>query len=327
MISIISYYGYQETIPLLPGKGACFLKTIRYHAFVEAVRCGSLTTAAQRLNYTQPGISHIISTLEQEVGFPLLLRSKQGVVPTENGQRIYDILAQVVQLEEQLNSTVAQFNGVIIGTLRVGGYFSVITKWMPSIIEQFAQRYPLVELQMLEGETEEQMEMMEENRIDAAIFTGPPPKGCIAVPIHIDPAVIVLPAGHELAQKELVSAEELCRYPLLMQNPYSMEEMFSGFPPDCTPTPSKYSFQSDSAIISAVQRGLGIGVTSELLATPARTGTVIRYFEDPYPRTLNVVVSRQKLELPVVKCFISVLCELYQDPQFARSMDRSILKL
>ena len=42
----------------------------KYRAFVETVDLGSLTKAAEKLNYTQPGISHMILSLEGEFGFP-----------------------------------------------------------------------------------------------------------------------------------------------------------------------------------------------------------------------------------------------------------------
>ena len=51
-------------------------------AFVTAVEYGSLTKAAEQLDYTQPSISHMISSLEMDYGFSLLIRGKNGVKPT-----------------------------------------------------------------------------------------------------------------------------------------------------------------------------------------------------------------------------------------------------
>ena len=54
----------------------------KYKALVETIDLGSLTKAAEKLNYTQPGVSHMILSLENEFGFPLLIRGKNGVTPT-----------------------------------------------------------------------------------------------------------------------------------------------------------------------------------------------------------------------------------------------------
>lgn len=48
----------------------------KYIAYITVVETGSLTKAAEILNYTQPNISQMINSLEEEYGFPLLLRQK-----------------------------------------------------------------------------------------------------------------------------------------------------------------------------------------------------------------------------------------------------------
>ena len=58
----------------------------KYQAFVETVRLGSLTRAAQSLDSTQSRISHILADLEEEFGFPLLSRSRSGIQLTQAGK-------------------------------------------------------------------------------------------------------------------------------------------------------------------------------------------------------------------------------------------------
>jgi len=74
----------------------------KYRAFVETVDLGSLTKAAEKLNYTQPGISHMILSLENEFGFPLLIRGKNGVTPTPEAEKLMVFLRQIVNGEEKL---------------------------------------------------------------------------------------------------------------------------------------------------------------------------------------------------------------------------------
>ena len=54
-----------------------------YRVFIRVAKIGNLTAAAEQLGYTQSGISHIVSALEQEFGFQLLRRSKTGVSLTQ----------------------------------------------------------------------------------------------------------------------------------------------------------------------------------------------------------------------------------------------------
>ncbi len=67
----------------------------RYEVFCKVVELGSLTQAAEVLGYTQPGISHIISAMEEEFGFPLLIRSRSGVRPTADGERVLPIIRRI----------------------------------------------------------------------------------------------------------------------------------------------------------------------------------------------------------------------------------------
>lgn len=48
----------------------------KYQVFLKTVECGSFTAAAQQLNFTQSGVSHAISGLEEELGVTLLSRSR-----------------------------------------------------------------------------------------------------------------------------------------------------------------------------------------------------------------------------------------------------------
>ena len=60
--------------------------------FLYVIDSGSLTKAAGAFGYTTSGISHMMSAMEEEVGFPLLIRSRTGVTPTANAERLIPIL-------------------------------------------------------------------------------------------------------------------------------------------------------------------------------------------------------------------------------------------
>ena len=60
------------------------MDTDKCAALLCVLESGSITAAAEKLGYTVSGISRMMAALEAESGFPLLLRSKNGVVPTED---------------------------------------------------------------------------------------------------------------------------------------------------------------------------------------------------------------------------------------------------
>lgn len=73
------------------------LKTSQLEIFEAVVDCGSMNKAAERLNTSQPYLSRVLKTMEDELGKKLLVRGKQGVYPTRDGKFIYDYAKTIIQ--------------------------------------------------------------------------------------------------------------------------------------------------------------------------------------------------------------------------------------
>lgn len=73
---------------------------LKYLQYALAVaRCGSVTRAAQELYLAQPNLSRAIGEFEQSLGFPLFIRTRQGMQPTPQGKRF---LTEAEKLLENL---------------------------------------------------------------------------------------------------------------------------------------------------------------------------------------------------------------------------------
>ena len=139
---------------------------IKYKAFVETVNRGSITAAAEALKYTQPGISRMIHALEEEWGIRLLDRNKKGVAPTADGLRIYALCQKLLEDQNCLDQTIAQIKGSMVGTIRIGAYFSVLMNWLPNLLERIGNVHPQLDFQIVEGNAEEQISQLRQNAID-----------------------------------------------------------------------------------------------------------------------------------------------------------------
>lgn len=122
-----------------------------YRVFIRVAKIGNLTAAAEQLGYTQSGISHIVSALEQEFGFQLLRRSKTGVSLTQEGERILQTLREVVNRDDMLKQIAAEIKGVRMGKVRVGAFSSVAVCWLPKIIAEFSNEYPNISIDVSVG--------------------------------------------------------------------------------------------------------------------------------------------------------------------------------
>ena len=95
-------------------------------AIIAALRAsaelGSISKAADSLGYTQSGVTHIVNSLEEEAGFPLLLRGNRGVRLTAEGERLAPLMRELLQNADRLEQEMALTRGVERGTVRIGTY-------------------------------------------------------------------------------------------------------------------------------------------------------------------------------------------------------------
>ena len=97
----------------------------KYQAFVETVRLGSLTRAAQSLGSTQSRISHILADLEEEFGLPLLSRSRSGIQLTQAGKLLLPKMQAILQEDTALQTLARDIRQADAGTIRLGAFTSV----------------------------------------------------------------------------------------------------------------------------------------------------------------------------------------------------------
>jgi DNA-binding transcriptional LysR family regulator len=161
------------------------LRALRY--FVEVVRQQSFTVAAEQMFVTQPTISKMVKSLEDEVGSPLLLRDGRQMVLTDVGRIVYqrgqDVLAAHAQLQAELNDLDTLGRGELaIGIPPMGGAL-----FTPAIAT-FRQRYPKIELKLFEQGS---------RAIEAALINGELELGGVLQPVDPD-NIDVLPMSRQL---------------------------------------------------------------------------------------------------------------------------------
>lgn len=150
------------------------MDTSRYRAFVQASDQGSLSKAAKTLNYTPSGVSQLITALERDLGFSVLERNPHGVQPTSEGSRILPAARAVVQEEESLLQVSSEIKGLAIGQVTIGSYPSVAAHWLPGVIKVFHERYPNIEVRIMEGIHQEITEWLDSKEADVGFMSYEP---------------------------------------------------------------------------------------------------------------------------------------------------------
>ncbi len=176
------------------------MDSAKCEVFLTAVDMGSLTAAAEFLGYTQPGITRIIRSLEEETGFRLLTRSRHGVTLTDNGREMMPLFREIVRAGSNAEELCAEIRGMLRGNLVIGSYHSVSAIWLPEIIKKFSEDYPGIRIRLKEGGNQDLARWLSNRSIDCC-FAIEPSANIVYdwIPIREDELMAWLPADHPLA--------------------------------------------------------------------------------------------------------------------------------
>lgn len=275
----------------------------KYEAFIRAVELGSLSKAAEELGYTQSGISHMMQSLEEEVGFPLLVRTPSGILPNAEGEMLLPAIRRLLRTNDALAQTIAQIKGADSGRVRVIAFPSVVAYWLPEVICRYQRDFPHVEVMIREADGDTIDAVMEAHEADLCLGAGGTARSVEWVPLCRDQLMAVLPKGHRLAREAAISLETLGQERLLLplkgygRAAHQMLDWLSGNPA------VRFLACSDYAILSMVAAGLGISILPELLLEHYRDRTVRVPLEPAQYRMLGVGMPCQNTASPAVRNF------------------------
>ena len=142
------------------------MNILKYMAFIETVECGSFTNAAERPNYSQSGISRMISDLEKEWKLILLERNRTGIRLTSDGTKLLPYARSVCEEYLKLQMQVDDLNGLQSGLIRIGTISSIATHWLPNIIAKFQKEHPKIDYELLLGHYGDIEKWVTEGRVD-----------------------------------------------------------------------------------------------------------------------------------------------------------------
>jgi DNA-binding transcriptional LysR family regulator len=273
------------------------LNVARLKILDEVARRGSLSAAADALDYTQSAISQQIAALEAETGMTLLQRHPRGVTLTAAGQTLVGHAEGILARLESAEAALGAIAGLRGGRLRMASFPTAGATLMPLAIASFRARHPDVELTLAEGEPEQIAPRLRAGEIDLALlfeFGAPSPADELTrVELLEDPLYLALPREHALAGRRRLRLEDLREEAWVQTasaSPCAREVVRSchaaGFEPNV-------AFESDDyqTVQGLVAAGVGVALIPELALNPVvREDIVIRALS-PRPPTRQVVAA------------------------------------
>ncbi len=145
------------------------LDATRLRVLVAVARHGSVTAAAQALNYAQPSISHHMARLEAETGAKLMERSGRGIKLTEAGlllaERAQEILGRLDAAEAELAAHV----GLRCEQVRVAAFGSALAALVPAAGAALIEQRPGAAISVTQAGPAEAIRMLRAGQADIAL--------------------------------------------------------------------------------------------------------------------------------------------------------------
>ena len=157
---------------------------------MTAVDLGSFSKASEVVGYTQSGLTHLVDSLEREIGLTLVRRDHSGIALTEEGEALMPAIREFLRANAKLENRIAAITEKSTRTIRVAAYASIAMRWMPEILYRFRRVCPHIDVDLRTVDHElEPFELLEKWQTDVIFAARQSGFACDWTPLHDDAMV------------------------------------------------------------------------------------------------------------------------------------------
>lgn len=137
-------------------------------ALLETAKCGSINKVADKLGYTQSGLTYVLNSLEKELGIKLLHRGHSGVTLTPEGEELLPMIEGIVANTEGMEQRTKRMRALNSGIIHIGAYNSVVMIFLHETMCTYKEKHPDTQFELTTGVTTLSY-LMDSKNIDIAI--------------------------------------------------------------------------------------------------------------------------------------------------------------
>lgn len=285
------------------------LKQLR--AFCRAAQTHSMSKAAEQMSLSQPSVSLLIQSLEQDLATQLFQRRGPRIHLTVEGRTLLELALPLVEgLETLPDAFHERCNNVVTGSLNIAAGESTTLYLLPGFVRQFTAEYPQIPVTLHNASGNDGLTLLRSGQADFAV--GPVlqiPPDILFTPLFSYEPVLIAPPGHPLATRSSVSLRDIQPYGLIMP-PRQMSTrgvidiVFQQHNLDYT---VKMEAGGWEVIKRYVEMGLGVSIVTSICLTGREKFAVIplgNYFP---PRSYGLILRRGRSISPAARRFIELM--------------------
>ncbi|MCF0137168.1 MAG: LysR family transcriptional regulator [Oscillospiraceae bacterium] len=262
-------------------------------AILCALEKGTITKAAEELGYTVSGISKMIVSLEQETGFALLHRSKNGVMATAECEIVLPHLRAVVAAADACSQMADSVRGIHRGHVRIGTAYQSYFRSFASAIAKFHEIYPDIHVELEQGTSTQLVSKLRDGSLDLCLVSMR--EGCDSfASVCRDEILAWVPDTSEYRALSAYPVERLTHDAYISIYPGEETDNSRFLKRLGIQVKEAYCTTEVFAAMSLVEAGLGTALINRLIAENIR-GNILALPLDP-PQYIDIgIVERKSL--------------------------------
>lgn len=239
---------------------------INAEVFVTVATLGSYKRAADKLGYTQAGISYIINAMEEQAGMKFFEREYGGVRMTQEGRELLPSMQRLYQDELIVREKVDKIRGLETGEIRVLAINTVIVCYLPDILKEFKERYPGITIEVSACDSAERAtELLANGSADCAFIQIVSSDRIEIIPLGKQEDMLVVAKDHPLAKKKVFPIKDLKDYPYIGwsedQDSYNYD-LVRRFDASLNHV---MKVNNDYGCFAMISKGLGVGIHPKIM--------------------------------------------------------------
>lgn len=241
-----------------------------FKTFYTVVITGNITKAAEKLYISQPAVTKAIKNLEDSIGGTLFIRTKKGVILTEEGKVFFEYVKSIL---EDIRNAKNKFNSLIHleeGKIHIGASATVTKHFLMPYIEKFHKMYPNIDISITNELTTNLVRYLRNGYIDFLVTNLPMNENSdlnieVCAKLHDS---FACSSKYINNPPKILNLEELLKYKIITQKEPSNTRTFLNnymkknnidFKPDI-------EIVSYNLVVEFIKAGFGIGyVTKEFI--------------------------------------------------------------
>ena len=289
--------------------------------FVTVAELGTVTKAALRLHIAQPALSRQISDLENELGLHLFDRIGRRLLLSSEGEQLLGDCRGLLNDARAIGQRAQALRQGDTGVLRVSASPHFIEGVFPDFLHLYAQRYPNVEVKLIDIVGPDMLPKLIRGEIHFAqslvSAIEPEDQRFASHPLAPMDMLVACRPEVKLGKGETIEIDRLARFPLLqISSEFVIRRRFdaacrlAGFEPNVL-----HESRAPQALLALAEAGHGIAIIPSALRTHRYQLRIVRltYRGKPLRESLTILSDKRRPQPPYATAFCEMLAEYVRE--------------